>query len=354
MKKHRNLTIGAATATLGLIFGVAVGARLSRSQPVTPAQVTLASVEPGDTPARRHTSLGKPTPPASARNAPQVTLPVAETNLAPQEGPEPEPDDQHDRNPTDGASVDKSPRLARAPGGPRVIHVPQEIEPVPVAARSKNKARKRAAQPQPAQPVVCVDPGHPSETSAGAHAGGLSENRLNWQVALRLRAILEYWGFRCVLTKQSENQYVTNRQRAAIANHAGALVFVRLHCDVGSGRGFAWYYPDRVGSKYGVSGPPPNIQAASRDAAFIINEAMKPVLKGHLRSNPIKTDASTFVGGKQGGVLTGSIFARVPTALIEMCFINQKPDALFIGSAQGQDKMAEALARGIYAWVYRR
>jgi N-acetylmuramoyl-L-alanine amidase len=83
-----------------------------------------------------------------------------------------------------------------------------------------------------------------------------------------------------------------------------------------------------------------------------MDEAMRPLLKGSLKSNTIKTDASTFVGGKQGGVLTGSIFSTVPTALIEMCFINQRSDARFIASAQGQQKMAAALAAGIVAWQH--
>ena len=81
-----------------------------------------------------------------------------------------------------------------------------------------------------------------------------------------------------------------------------------------------------------------------------MNEGMKPVLNGHLRNNPIKTDASTFVGGKQGGVLTGSLYSKVPTALIEMCFINQRRDAHFIASAAGQEKMSEALLAGIKRW----
>lgn len=202
-------------------------------------------------------------------------------------------------------------------------------------------------------PVVCIDPGHPSETSDGANSHGLSENRLNWQVALDLKPLLEARGIRCVLTKNSENQRVTNRQRADIANKANARVFVRLHCDEGAGRGYTWYYPDRSGKKFGVSGPPATVQRDSRAAAQIINAAMKPVLKGYLQSNPIKTDASTFVGGKQGGVLTGSIFARVPTALIEMCYINQKGDAQFIASKSGRQRMAQALAIGIEAWVRR-
>jgi N-acetylmuramoyl-L-alanine amidase len=215
------------------------------------------------------------------------------------------------------------------------------------------------AQPAPSAPAkartddaftVCIDPGHPSETSDGASANGLSENRLNWQVSQRLAQRLRRLGIRYVVTKRSERERVTNRRRAEIANANRALIFIRLHCDTGSGRGFTWYYPDRAGRKGGVTGPSREVQQWSRSAAQIMNEAMKPVLKGSLRSNPIKTDASTFVGGKQGGVLTGSIFSRVPTALIEMCFINQRADARFIGSAKGQEKMAEALAAGIVSW----
>lgn len=200
-------------------------------------------------------------------------------------------------------------------------------------------------------PVVCIDPGHPSETSAGAHANGLYENRLNWEVALDLKSQLEARRIRCVLTKTSENQRVTNRQRAELANRVGARLFLRLHCDVGSGSGYAWYYPDRAGSKQGVTGPPASVIRDSRLAAYTLNEAMKPILKGYLNANPIKTDAATFVGGKQGGVLTGSIFSRVPTALIEMCFINQRRDAQFINSPQGRRLMAQALATGIEAYL---
>lgn len=204
--------------------------------------------------------------------------------------------------------------------------------------------------------IVCIDPGHPSETAAGASAHGLVENTLNWQVAGRLQRRLSEMGIQSVLTKSKIHQLVTNRRRAEIANAYGAAILIRLHCDAGGGSGFTWYYPDRSGTKYGVTGPPRGVQIASRQAAQVMNEAMKPVLRGYLPSNPIRTDAATGVGGKQGGVLTGSIFTRVPTALIEMCFITNQRDARFIASSAGQEKMAEALARGVVAWraVYAR
>src|SRR5690606_21960624 len=72
-----------------------------------------------------------------------------------------------------------------------------------------------------AQFIVCIDPGHPSETSAGANAGGLSENRLNWNVSVRLAQKLNKAGIAWVSTKQSLNQKVTNKRRAEIANEIG-------------------------------------------------------------------------------------------------------------------------------------
>lgn len=218
----------------------------------------------------------------------------------------------------------------------------------PPAARAQ-PARAAAKAPF----IVCIDPGHPSEISSGAHANGLSENRLNWQVGVRLMQRLSARHITWITTKTRENQMVTNRARAERANAVNADLMIRLHCDTGGGNGFAWYYPDRSSRHEGVTGPSRSVQIASRDAAQTLNSAMIPVLRGRLKANPIKTDAATFVGAKHGGVLIGSIHSQVPTALIEMCFINNRRDAQFINSAEGQEKMAEALEAGILAWKAR-
>ena len=49
-----------------------------------------------------------------------------------------------------------------------------------LTTRVQSKEAKRT------QFIVCIDPGHPSETSDGATANGLSENTLNWNVAVKL------------------------------------------------------------------------------------------------------------------------------------------------------------------------
>ena len=161
--------------------------------------------------------------------------------------------------------------------------------------------------------VVCVDPGHTSETSQGTAScdGKLTERHVNWVVGLRLKALLESEGATVVLTKTSEGQVVANRRRAEIANAAHAALLLRLHCDSGEASGLATYYPDRQGRRFGVTGPSASVIAASRRAARVFQPAVIAALGGAERDAGIKGDSQTAVGGKQGA-LTGSIFFARP------------------------------------------
>src|SRR6266576_533163 len=81
---------------------------------------------------------------------------------------------------------------------------------------------------------VCIDPGHPSENNdGGAVTNGLREVTVNWEVALLLRDELGKDGMKVVMTKKSEGDFVTNKDRAAIANESDADLFLRLHADAG-------------------------------------------------------------------------------------------------------------------------
>ena len=198
--------------------------------------------------------------------------------------------------------------------------------------------------------VVCVDPGHASETSQGTESRDhkLTELHVNWVVAQRLIGLLKADGATVVSTKASEGQVVTNRRRAEIANAAHAKLFLRLHCDAGEQSGLATYYPDRQGTRFGVTGPPPAIMAASHHAAEIFQPAVIAALHGSLRDAGIKGDSKTGVGGRQGA-LTGSIFSHVPALTVEMCVLTNARDYKFIRTNTGQDQMAHALLAGVEA-----
>ena len=208
-----------------------------------------------------------------------------------------------------------------------------------------------AARPAHAAALVYIDPGHPSETSAGNTVqNGTTEVHIAWQVAGRLRARLEAAGTRAALTKSAERQFVRNRDRALTANRARADLLVRLHCDTGEGSGFALYAPDRPGTVDGVTGPAPDVISRSLDAARAIHRGMAAALRGVLVDGGIRGDSATYVGARQGA-LTGSIFSEIPVVTIEMVVLSNARDAAFIRSSAGQERMAAAIAAGIERYL---
>lgn len=200
--------------------------------------------------------------------------------------------------------------------------------------------------------TVCIDPGHTSETSAGTQSrdGKLTERHVNWVEANLLRPLLEAQGAKVVLTKQTEGQIVTNRKRAEIANAAHAVLLLRLHCDSNAPSGITTYFPDRQGTRFGVTGPSQEIIHRSHQAALVFQPALAQSLAGMLPSGGVKGDSATFVGGKQGA-LTGSIFAQVPALTVEMCVLTNAHDYTLIRTPKGQEDMARALDAGVLAYA---
>ena len=213
-----------------------------------------------------------------------------------------------------------------------------------MASRSHSAARR----PDNAVPVICIDPGH-SAATIGAVGSHSAEYRVAWHIALLLRRLLLTDGCRVVLTKQSADENVTNKARALIANHAHAALFLRLHCDAGAASGAGIYFPDQAGTIRGVSGPPAFVRSESRSAAALFHRAFIRALHGALHDRGIMTDMQTQVGRRQHGALEGSIYARVPVILVEMCVLTNRHDEAFITSKRGAQIMARALAAGAVA-----
>ena len=201
------------------------------------------------------------------------------------------------------------------------------------------------------KPIVCIDPGHPSEVSSGAELqNGTTEVHIAWMVSLKLQKALQAQGCKVVLTKSKEDELVKNKERAQIANAAGAALMIRLHCDATADSGYALYYPDRQGTKEGVTGPTPEVMQRSQQAAEAIHAAMANLLTGVLKDGGVRGDSKTLIGSKQGA-LTGSIFSQVPVVTIEMVVLSNTSDAAFIKSKSGQQQMAQALAAGVMKFV---
>lgn len=209
-----------------------------------------------------------------------------------------------------------------------------------------------SAQPISAkvQFVVCVDAGHPSENGDGGTTfSGVSEVQMCWDVAVRVRDLLEAQGVKVVMTKQSERHYVTNKRRAEIANDTKADLFLRLHTDVSPRPGFAIYYPNKEGrTRDGVKGPEEAVLQMSYKAAVIFYRTYSAALDKELQDNGLKGDDETAIGSKQGA-LTGSIYSKVPTLLVEMVSLNLKEDGEWIKKPENRNKLGQALTRAALA-----
>jgi N-acetylmuramoyl-L-alanine amidase len=203
-------------------------------------------------------------------------------------------------------------------------------------------------------PVVCLDPGHPSEVSSGnTLQNGLREVEVVYDVAESLRGLLERDHIAKVVMTRDFREYnartktmVTNRHRAEIANGAGARLLLRLHGDTGNSSGYTVYYPDKEGKAGGQHGPSATVRDGSKVAAKALHKGMAPVLQSHLADRGILGDSATLVGGQQGA-LTGSVFSEVPVVTVEMAFLNNKGDAAFLSTPSGIATIAEALEQGI-------
>jgi N-acetylmuramoyl-L-alanine amidase len=206
-----------------------------------------------------------------------------------------------------------------------------------------------AAEPARADFRICIDPGHPSENNDGAQlTNGLREVSVNWEIAVLLKDILERDGFTVLTTKKREAEFVTNKDRALVANAAHADLFLRLHADDGPSTGFTVYYPRRQGASHGTTGPSPAVLASSKSAAQLFHPAFARALEGILKDNGLHGEEGTFIGARQGA-LTGSIFSEVPTILVEMVFLTNQRDADWIKRDANKTVMAQALATGVRA-----
>ena len=97
------------------------------------------------------------------------------------------------------------------------------------------------------QKVVCLDDGHNSYgKDTGAEGNGLLEQDLTLYICRKLRALLEFNGFKVVLTRDGDlvtglsNGYSLNQSlqaRCDISNNAKADIFISCHINAGGGTG---------------------------------------------------------------------------------------------------------------------
>ncbi len=207
--------------------------------------------------------------------------------------------------------------------------------------------------------IVFLDPGHNGANDASisrqvptgrggtkdCQASGTStdegypEHSFTWETTLRIRQALSALGIRTAMSRGDDTGLgPCVDERAAMANALQPDAIVSIHADGGppTGRGFHVLY----------SSPPLNQAQAGPSVRFA------QLMANQLQSSGIP--AANYIG--QGGLnprsdIAGLNLAQYPSVLVELGNMKNPADKALITSPEGRQKYAEAVVRGIAAFL---
>lgn len=222
-----------------------------------------------------------------------------------------------------------------APANPVPV-MPEETiapEPLPLAGiriglDPGHQGRGSASQ-EPAAPGSSVTKPRVSSGTAGI-ASGVAEHVVNLAVGLKLRDILVSYGAEVVMTRESADVDISNKERAQLLNDAGADLAVRLHCDGETDKSRHGAFVLIPAGPYTTA-----IQPASRTAGQCVLDAFCAV-----------TGAKNL-GLSERDDQTGFNWSTVPVINIEMGHMSNREEDLRLVDDGYQNLCAQGIANGI-------
>jgi N-acetylmuramoyl-L-alanine amidase len=207
----------------------------------------------------------------------------------------------------------------------------------PILFPQKSPARVR---------TICLDPGHGGRDT-GARDGEHSEKQYTLLLALAVEKLLQAGGFKVVLTRTND-VYVDLPARPALAEKAGADLFVSLHYNSGvpSLHGVEVHCMAPAGMKSsnggsGTGGDAASPGNASDDRNILLAYEVLKSITTSLPLDDIEVKHSHLAVLRE---------ARMPAILMEPGFMSDPQDAKNIYDSDFRQRMARSIVDGILAY----
>ena len=182
------------------------------------------------------------------------------------------------------------------------------------------------------------------DTTGTDTSAGYSEHAFNWDVSLRVRAILQSHGVTVIMTRSSDSGVgPCVDERARIGNQRGVAAVVSIHADGAATSGHGFHVCEDSRQPAG-----PAVAAASHRLTVAMHDAL-------LSGSGMTT--STYLGSNgyyPRSDLAGLNLATVPATFLEIGNMRNAADAAIQTSPAGRQRIAEALAGGILSWLGHR
>ncbi len=211
---------------------------------------------------------------------------------------------------------------------------------------------------------VVVDPGHGGHDSGAVGYGGMMEKDVVLDVGKKLRKILtEELGVEVIMTRDTDI-FIPLEERTAIANTAGADLFLSLHCNASRNKkasGIETFFLNFASDEASMR------LAARENATTTKNISDLQAILNDLMLNSKVNESSKLARMVQGSLLdilndNGDrpidrgvkqapfyvlIGAQMPSILVEMSFITNKEEARRLAKDKFQKTVAESIAEGV-------
>ena len=231
-----------------------------------------------------------------------------------------------------------------------------------------------SAKPRDSRPLIAIDPGHGGVDPGARGSSGNWEKTLTLQQALELKHLLLATDrYRVILTREND-VFVRLRERIAIAQRAGADLFISLHADSIANRrvrGGAVYTLSEKASDNEAAALAEKENKADIIAGIDLNDQSKTVAKIliDLRQRLTKNDSVILANGlvhelrgsmrllRKNHRFAGFAVLKapdIPSVLIEMGYLSNKQDERLLRDSGHRHKIAESIVRSIDGFFARQ